>query len=137
MKVRHAMTKMVVSIGPSALVEDALDLMIRHNISGLPVIDAQRRPVGVITEYDILKLYRSSSTHHSLATCASYMSTDLVTIQDHESLGEAADLLLTTAVRRLLVVAGDQLVGLLARRDVARWIRDERLVSLGWSAGDI
>ena len=129
LKVRHAMTATPVTVGPKSLVDDVLELMLRHSVSGLPVVDSQQRLLGVISEYDVLALYNKTRDQYDpCEQCDRYMSTQLVTISDHATLESAIDLLLTKSVRRLLVVSGETFVGVLSRRDVARCIRDERLV---------
>jgi len=55
-KVADIMTKTVISIGPDDTVEKAAVLMLRNNVSGLPVIDADSKVVGVITDSDIFKV---------------------------------------------------------------------------------
>ena len=55
-KVADIMTKTVISIGPEDTVEKAAVLMLRHTVGGMPVIDADRKVVGVITDSDIFKV---------------------------------------------------------------------------------
>src|SRR5690348_2650293 len=55
MKVSEVMTRRVVSVGPQATVLDAADLMLKHHISGLPVIDDHGTLVGIVTEGDFLR----------------------------------------------------------------------------------
>jgi CBS domain-containing protein len=123
------MTSPVITIAPKASIEEALELMLRHHVSGLPVVDGASQLRGLITEYDVLQLYnRSDEDYSPYESCDRYMTRELVTVQDTASLKEATELLLEKNVRRLLVLANDRLVGVLARRDVARCIRDERLI---------
>jgi CBS domain-containing protein len=55
MKIKDVMTKDVIALGPSDTLEDAIELFSRNRISGAPVVDAQRRVIGILTEMDILK----------------------------------------------------------------------------------
>jgi CBS domain-containing protein len=55
MKVSDVMTRKVVSISPSAKISEAIKLMLKHKISGLPVVDGKGRPVGILTEGDLLR----------------------------------------------------------------------------------
>jgi acetoin utilization protein AcuB len=48
------MTRTVITIGPDEPIEDAASLMYRHRIGSLPVVDAERRLLGILTETDIL-----------------------------------------------------------------------------------
>ncbi len=127
--VRHAMTQPVVSISLDATLDEALELMLRWHVSGLPVVDLTGTPVGVISEADLLSLYSGSGDGCILfETCEQHMTTELVAVQESADMCEAAQLLLENNVRRLLVLHGEKLVGVIARRDVVRCMRDDGLV---------
>ena len=51
------MTKKVVTVDPDTPLQDAAQLMIEHRIGGLPVVDADKHVIGVITETDIFKAF--------------------------------------------------------------------------------
>ena len=55
-KVGDIMTKTVISVSPDDTVEKAAVLMLRHNVGGMPVVDAKGLVVGVITDSDIFKV---------------------------------------------------------------------------------
>ena len=55
MKTREVMTSVAISIPADATVAQAADLMLRHRISGLPVVDAKGALVGIVTEGDFLR----------------------------------------------------------------------------------
>ena len=135
-RVRDAMTAPVISVATLADIEEALNLMIDNKISGLPVLDTDGRLAGVLTEYDVLWFFRESkSAYHPFEPCQEFMSRAMITIASDASLDEASDILVKTSVRRLLVVDNDELVGVLSRRDVVRFIRDERVAQshLPWT----
>src|ERR1700747_2654736 len=54
MKVSEVMTRRVVSISPEATIFEAVRLMLKHHISGLPVVAAKGKLVGIVTESDFL-----------------------------------------------------------------------------------
>ena len=126
-RVRFVMTAPVVTVLANAMIEDALGLMLDNHVSGLPVLHPDGRLAGVISEYDVLRFYRESdSNYHPFQPCREFMTTAIVTIEPDATLDEATTALLQTSVRRLLVIDSDRLVGVLSRRDIARFIRDER-----------
>lgn len=128
MLVKDAMSRDIVSVPFNAVIDVAIDLMIERNVSGLPVVDSDRRLVGIITEYDILCLYEQSSEQaRQFAPCREYMKTDTKTIQQDASLDVAARIFHAASLRRLIVLDGERLVGVLSRRDVVRSIRDRRV----------
>jgi len=55
-KLKDIMTRTVMTIGPGETIEQAAALMLEHKIGGLPVVDEQRRVVGVVTHSDIFKV---------------------------------------------------------------------------------
>ncbi|MCH8921573.1 MAG: CBS domain-containing protein [Planctomycetes bacterium] len=138
-RVRFAMSAPVVTVFANAMIEDALNLMLDNHISGLPVLDSDGLLVGVITEYDVLRFYRESdSNYHPFQPCREFMTTAIVTIHPDATLNEATTGLLQTSVRRLLVVDEDRLEGVISRRDIARFIRDERAAQaqLPWTPAE-
>ena len=122
---REVMTTEVVSVGPTTLIEDALDVMLRHEVSGLPVID-NGRLVGVVSEYDALQLLLSADGTEMIVPVAHYMSTDVVSVPECASLEAAAHILRNFGLRRLPVVRDGLIVGIVSRRDLMRVIRDRR-----------
>jgi len=139
MDVREVMSRGVVSIRPDAPLKEAIRLLDRHGISGLPVTDASGTVVGVLSEADILfKEARGSDDHRRFAwllggeesarrrakieasTVGEAMNTPPVTIGPREPLRRAAALMLERRINRLPVVEGGQLIGILTRADIAR-----------------
>lgn len=57
LKLGDVMTKAVFTVTPLTKLQDAASLMIKHKIGGLPVVDAEEKVVGVITETDIFKAF--------------------------------------------------------------------------------
>lgn len=141
MRVKDVMTKNVVSIAPEASVAEALDIMTRSHLSGLPVVDGAGRLVGVLSEADFLRRFELGSEKPSPnwfeslflpgRTAAVYaraharhveeiMSTDVITVEENANLGEAAALMEAKHVKRLPVVADGDLVGMVTRADFVR-----------------
>ncbi|MCG3207831.1 MAG: Inosine-5'-monophosphate dehydrogenase [Anaerolineae bacterium] len=58
-KIDRLMSTSVISTNPETTVEDAAHLMVEHKIGGLPVVDDQNRPIGIITETDIFRTFVS------------------------------------------------------------------------------
>ena len=55
MKVSEIMTRTVVSISPGASISEAVKLMLKNHISGLPVIDKEGKLIGILAEGDLLR----------------------------------------------------------------------------------
>jgi acetoin utilization protein AcuB len=57
LRLGDVMTKAVITVTPLTKLQDAASLMIKHKIGGLPVVDAEARVIGVVTETDIFKAF--------------------------------------------------------------------------------
>ena len=127
--VRDVMTPDAISVPQDAFIDVAIDLMIEKNLSGLPVVDQFDELVGLITEFDVLELFYEGQSTESVAgqRCCDFMTEQVRTIGQDATLEVAAKIFHASSIRRLLVVDGKKLVGVLSRRDVVRAIRDGRL----------
>jgi CBS domain-containing protein len=112
------MTPNLVTIRPEASIEEAIDLLLREQISGLPVLDDDGRLVGVITEFALLAIaYDRRVKNH---TVSQHMTRELITVDIDDPLSRVADLCIVHRVRRVPVVKEGRMVGVIARRDVLR-----------------
>lgn len=101
--------------------------MIRHSISGLPVLEDGDRLVGMISEFDLLILLNEEPEDYSpISMVVDFMTTEVKVVGEDTPLSDVVDIFRMTAVRRLPVVQGDRLVGILSRRDLIRVIEKMR-----------
>jgi CBS domain-containing protein len=63
MRIQNCMKKTVYAIPATATVRESIDLLVSHHIGLLPVLDADRRPIGVVGLYDLLNLALPSAIH--------------------------------------------------------------------------
>lgn len=125
----------VVTISPDTTLKRVAALMVEHSISGLPVVDADNRVLGVVSEGDIVTgeaggtgpdamIVRARALADPSAvaiprTAGEAMSAPAVTIQPDQSVTAAARRITDRGVNRLPVVDGDaRLVGIVARADI-------------------
>src|SRR5688572_16883956 len=102
-----------VTIAPSRTLEDALALMRHYRISGLPVVDGDKRPVGILTNRDVRFEKRLA------LQVGEVMTKNPVTVKDGVAIDEAKDLLHKHRIEKLLVVdAHGKLKGLITIRDI-------------------
>lgn len=112
------MTPELVTMRPDASIQEAIDVLLREQISGLPVVDDDGRLVGVITEFALLAIaYDRRVTNH---TVGQHMTREVITVDADDPLSRVADLCIVHRVRRLPVLKDGRMVGLIARRDVLR-----------------
>jgi CBS domain-containing protein len=141
MKIKEVMTRDVTSISPQISAKEALDLLLKMEISGLPVIDEKNKLVGMFTEKDILrnvlpsyiekvgrfvyeenpKLIEKKFQYLKDLSVSKLMCKDVVTVDENTSLCEVARLMLTQKVRRIPVLDKEKkVVGIVAREDIVR-----------------
>ena len=118
------MTTAVVAVPVDASIDEVFELLLRHHVSGLPVVDHENRIKGVVSELDLLLLLHNPETEKG---CVSdYLSGNVLTVEEDDPLTEVAELFLSNNFRRLPVVREGRLVGVISRRDLVRYIRDIR-----------
>jgi CBS domain-containing protein len=113
-KAKEIMTRNVISVPDTSSVEDAARLLARHRISGLPVVDEGGALIGLVTEHDMIS--------KSGATVADIMTRGVVSISADTELEEVTHLLTNKRIRRVPVLDGNRLVGIVSRSDLVRQI---------------
>lgn len=148
MQVRDIMSSPAITIGPDADIRTVARTLREQQISGLPVVDATGRVLGLITELDLIS--RSAPVHeprylavlsaliplspdeyrdykeqlrHALAINAEQlMSEEFTTVTPETTVEEALEIMLDPAIITLPVLAADKLVGVVTRTDMVRLI---------------
>lgn len=139
MKAMDIMTSRPVSIGADASIQEAIALMLRHRISGLPVVDGEGRVAGVVTEGDFLRRAETGTAPRRRRwiefllgpgrTAAEYtethgrkvgdvMTRDPRTIDEETPLPRIVDLMEGEGVKRLPVTRDGRLVGIVSRANI-------------------
>jgi CBS domain-containing protein len=136
MKVRDIMTTDPVKVTGGTRLKEAARLMVRHRVSGLPVVDEAGKLIGIVSEGDFIRREAGRDRPHGVSlldavfgegelqpvgaeTVAEVMTRSVVTITPEATVGEAARVMGRRSVKRLPVVdlEGD-LVGIVSRSDV-------------------
>ena len=151
MKVGEVMTTAVVTVGPEATWTEVAQRLLDAGVSGLPVVDESGYLLGVVTEADLVsKPAFGDRSPRSLAalldvvtgearwtlkatalTAGQLMTTAVLTATPYEHIREAAQRMLDHEVKRLPVLDGGELVGIVSRRDLVRSILDRSEVAQG------
>jgi CBS domain-containing protein len=135
------MSRNILSVGRDATIAEAIRLMLDHQISGLPVIDAAGRLVGILTEGDLLRRSETGTERHRprwleilmgpgrLAgeyvrthgrKVEGIMTRDLVSVTPDTPLDEIVALMERRRIKRVPVLEGDTPVGIVSRADLLR-----------------
>jgi CBS domain-containing protein len=116
--------KVVVTVdindNPSAL--DVAKLMAKHRIGSVVVIEGDdKRPVGMITERDIIKKVTAQNKSADQVAVRHIMSSPLITVKSIDSIDTAAETIADNRVKRLVVLEQDgSMVGILSVSDIAK-----------------
>jgi len=117
-RVRQAMTPYPRAVEPSTLLSEAAQLMKQEDVGALPVVE-NGRLVGMLTDRDIVTRAVAESVDASACRVGDVASRELITVEPEQHLDEALRLMAQHKVRRLPVVEGERLVGILGQADVA------------------
>jgi CBS domain-containing protein len=106
----------VVKAGTSA--SEAIDRMVTSNVGSVIVIDDKGRPIGIITEKDVLERVFRANKDPITTAAGAVMSSPILTVEHTTSLEEALTLMRRERVRRLAVTEKGTLVGQLTERRI-------------------
>jgi CBS domain-containing protein len=123
--IKEVMTSEVRACEPTATVSDVAKLMATEDVGPIPVVE-DGRLVGIVTDRDIVVNVVAQGKDVNSTTVGDIASRDLVTIAPDQDVDEALTLLAERQVRRLPVVDGDRLVGIVAQADIARMGSDAK-----------
>jgi len=114
----HSITKVDVM----ATISEAARVMDRKNI-GSVLIEREGKVVGIVTERDILGKVVAAGADYNKMKVKNIMSTSLIEIDSNAYLEEASRLLSKNNVRRLVVIEGGKIVGMITARNIAEKAR--------------
>ncbi|HET9670636.1 MAG TPA: CBS domain-containing protein [Casimicrobiaceae bacterium] len=139
MKAKDVMTHAVVTVGPDATLREAIESMVSYRVSGVPVVDAGGKLVGMLTEGDLVRRIEMGtegprwrwlelllgpasraddySRTHGLRV-KDVMSADVVTVAPATPLWNVVQAMEEHSIKRVPVVESGRLVGILSRADL-------------------
>ena len=124
LKAQDIMTKDVVSIRRGTPVEEALELLLAHKISGIPVVEEDMTLVGIVTEKDLLRLFYGPQNAGEKMV-EEFMTQPAVHFEVNEKLEDICKCLLDVTFRRVPVTEKGKVVGIVSRPDVLKCIHEQ------------
>jgi CBS domain-containing protein len=118
MQIRDVMTKEIRSAGPSDTIRDVARLMRDLNVGTIPVCDNDKL-LGLITDRDIVVRCVAEDMDPDECTVTDHMSADIVTARPDMSTDEAMRLMSEHQIRRLPVMEGEKMIGIVSLGDLA------------------
>jgi CBS domain-containing protein len=136
MRVKDLMSSPVVCVSPDTPLRQVATILVDRGISALPVVNAEGRLVGIVSEADLVRVATGEGPTHPAhadplvpvvpTRVGDVMTRDVVTLPEEADAVDAARLMLERRVKRLPVMAGDHVVGVVSRRDLLRtMVRDD------------
>lgn len=133
MRAREVMTAPVIAVGPETSPKEAAVLLVRRGISAVPVVGTEGELLGIVSEADLVRLETDPDPRaHAMlvehrerrvpTSVAEIMTRDVVVAPEDADVAEVARLMLDRHVKRIPIVAGERVVGIVARRDLLRML---------------
>ncbi|SKC83253.1 CBS domain-containing protein [Maledivibacter halophilus] len=143
---KNIMNRDVVSIGENDTLKEAVILMVKHRVSGLPVIDKNKNIIGIISQSDIIKhgkrpliletvdlleifIYEQAPEEYEeelkkalTLKVKNVMTDNIITVSENTSVGRIAHLMIKNEINRLPVIKDGKLVGIIGREDIIKAI---------------
>jgi CBS domain-containing protein len=141
MKAQEIMTRQVITVRSDSSLQDAIATMLRHGIGGMPVVDAQGRSVGMLSESDLLRRTELDTerrrprwlaflmgpgkladeyTHTHGRTVADVMTDKLYSVAPDATVRDVVKLMERHRIKRLPVLENGQLTGIISRANLLR-----------------
>jgi len=134
------MSRPVFTVDPAASVKEAARLLVDHAVSALPVVDHDGRLVGIVSEADLISMEtrpdpRTQATPipptagSAPVKVSDVMTQHVVTVRTRSEVSQAARIMIEADIKRVPVMLGKRVVGIVSRRDLVKVIarRDEDL----------
>lgn len=114
------MTRKLIILSPKTDIYEAIHILVKKGISGAPVVDEDGKLMGMLSEYDCLKVMTSGAFEGlPEGKVADYMTCPVTTIKPEASIFDVVTTFIRNPIRRLPVMDGKgQLLGQISRRDV-------------------
>ncbi|WP_439151087.1 CBS domain-containing protein [Winogradskyella sp.] len=123
LKVRDYMTTTLITFTPNQSVQEVVESLIKHKISGGPVVNNKQELVGIISEGDCLKQL-SESRYYNMPlehdNVEKRMAKDVETIDGNMDVFDAANKFLNSKRRRFPIIENGKLVGQISQKDILK-----------------
>ncbi|MHC4587622.1 MAG: CBS domain-containing protein [Planctomycetota bacterium] len=121
LEAKDIMTRNVVCIKKTIPVVDAIRLMSKNNITGIPVVEDDMTLVGILSEQDLLRLYHTYADEKN-RTVNDFMTQPAIHFEEEEPLLDVCYCLRDNSIRRVPVTSNGKVVGVISRSDMLKCI---------------
>jgi len=130
LKAKDVMTKDVIIVRTDTPIYEALDLMAKYSISGIPVVKDDMALVAILSEKDVIRLLDADKDREE-KTVDDFMTQPPLFFDENENLVDVCDFLKKNLFRRVPITSKGKLVGIISIRDVIEYILQQRQESVG------
>lgn len=145
--VRQIMSNEVVCARADLAIGAVVKLMIEQRLGCLPIVDARRRPIGIITKFDLVEHVDASIRTAGdgglfppdlrAGTAEDVMMPLAITLSEHATVGQAAAIMTAEDTHHVLIVSSSgSLVGVVSTRDVVAWLVENDELGAGRPSTD-
>jgi len=142
--IREIMSRDLVCARPDLEIAQVVGLMTRHRVGCIPVVDEHRRPIGVITKFDICEQLDGAMR---AAACGCPLPSDLTAriaddvmvptalrLEEHATIARAASMMMAEDTHHVLAVSNTgALVGIVSSKDIVGWVVRHDVLASAWS----
>ncbi len=120
-KAKEIMTKEVITVTEHTPIFQAVELLWKNNITGVPVVEDDMILVGVLTEKDVLRLFWADEDQKN-EPVSSFMTQPAVQFDENDTLASVCECLMNYSLRRVPVTSQGKVVGIISRADMIGYI---------------
>ena len=118
---KDIMTAQVICIHKNTPVFEAIDLMVTHNITGIPVIANDLILVGILSEQDVLRLLHTYKDEKNKRV-SEFMTQPAIHFEEDECIEDICTCMQENSIRRVPITSNGKVVGLISRSDILKQI---------------
>ena len=151
MLAKEIMKSEVITLSPETTITEIARIMVKNDISGLPVVDGEKRLLGVVSEMDLMykdvKLdepsvwelclwsafgsqeiyeYKDSFRKYRAKTAAEIMTSPAVAVDENEDLSKVGNLMFSRHIKRVFITRNEKLVGVISRSAFVKLLLDAK-----------
>jgi CBS domain-containing protein len=124
--VGQLMTKKLETINPSNTAQEAAKKMRDKEVSSLVVTDSEDKPMGIVTERDLVRQVCTKDVNSNAVIVHHIMSSPIATIDSNSSVEVAADIMIQNKVRHLLVMEDEnKVLGIITSSDFIGYLKEK------------
>jgi CBS domain-containing protein len=121
LKVQDIMNKKVICIKKDIPIIEAIRLMVKNHITGIPVVEDDMTLAGVLSEQDVLRLFHTYEDEKD-RTVNEFMTQPAIYFEEESPLMDACYCLRDNSIRRVPVTSNGKVVGVISRSDIIKCI---------------